>query len=307
MNLISTLLFNHRTRQTALPALRLAAVATIACVFSSAAPTFAQPTSTNTTSTNDKKSEGPWNASVGLFAVTMPEYEGARRRVSSALPDFNLSYRTDDWGTFGVGSKSRGVSWTVIDKEQYSLGFTIGGSTVRTEKNGTAFRPGGKLLKGMGEIKATEEYGVFGHVVAGIPIRLQIMKGSGDGKPDAKNFATKGHAGTHAQLGTEIPCAITTDVGLSFSAGLNWADKKYTQTYFGVTSAQAARSRFKQFTTKGGIKSVELGVALNYKIDKNWSAITNLNYSQLRGDAATSPVIEKKSQPMAAIGVNYTF
>lgn len=308
MHLISTLLFNHSKRQTALstlptlPALRYAAVAAIACVFSSAAPTFAQ-----TTVTNDKKSEGPWTASVGLFAVTMPEYEGAKRRVSSALPDFNLSYRSDDWGTFGVGSKSRGISWTVIDKEQYSLGFTIGSSTVRTEKNGTAFRPGSKRLQGMGEIKAAEEYGVFGHVVAGIPIKLQIMKGTGDAKPDAKNFSIKGHNGTYAQLGTEIPCSITTDVSLSFSAGLNWADKNYTQTYFGVTSAQAARTRFKQFTTEGGIKSVELGVALNYKIDKNWSAVTNLTYSQLRGDAAKSPVTEKKSQPMAAIGVNYTF
>jgi MipA family protein len=305
MNLISTLLFNNRTRQIpSLPLLplRFAAVAAIAFVCSSAAPAFAQMSLTN-----EKKNEGPWSASVGLFAATMPEYEGAKRRVSSALPDFNLSYRSDDWGTFGVGSKSRGVSWTVIDKEQYSLGFAIGGSAGRTEKNGTAFRPGSKRLQGMGEIKAAEEYGVFGRVVAGIPISLQIMKGSGDSKPDAKNFSIKGHGGTHVQLGTEIPCPITTDLGLSFSAGLNWADKKYTQTYFGVTSAQAARTRFKQFTTKGGIKSVELGVALNYKIDKNWSAVTNLTYSQLRGDAAKSPVTEKKSQPIAAIGVNYTF
>jgi MipA family protein len=293
MTLTSTLPIGITLRKAAITTVLALAVPSLS--FAQAAPS------------NEKKSKEPWDISVGLFAITMPEYEGAKKRVSSALPDFNVSYRTENWGKFGVGSKSRGASWTVFDKDEYSLGFTLSSSAVRTEKDGNLFRPGSKRLRGMGEIKAASEYGVFGHVVVGIPINLQIMKGAGDGKPDTKNFSFKGHGGTYAHLGTEIPCEITKDVGLSFSAGLNWADKKYTQTYFGVTSTQAVRSGYKQFTTKGGIKSVELGVALNYKIDKNWSAITSLTYSQLRGDAAKSPITEKKSQPMAAIGVNYTF
>jgi MipA family protein len=255
-----------------------------------------------------KKDESPWSISLGLFVTSSPEYEGGKKRVTGALPDFNLSYRTKDFGTFGVGSKSRGASWTIIDKEEYSFGIAIGGDAGRTDKkDGTAFRPGSKRLLGLGEIKSSAEFGVFGHIVAGVPISLQIMKGAGDGKPDSKDFSIKGHGGTRAELGVEIPWKITEQITLSFSPSLSWADNKYTQTYFGVTSAQAARSNFKEYKAKGGIKSVNLGVGLNYQIDKNWSANAGLSYSQLQGNAAKSPIIEKKSQPTALIGIGYTF
>jgi MipA family protein len=264
-----------------------------------AAPTAAQA--------KDKKNENPWSVSAGLFVVSSPEYMGGKKNVTSALPDFNLSYRTDGWGTFGIGSKSRGASWTIIDKEEYSFGIALGGDAGRTEKDGTAFRPGSKRLRGMGEIKSTAEFGVFGHVVAGIPISLQVMKGSGNGKPEGANLTTKGHGGVHATLGTEIPLKLSDQITLSVSANLSWADKKYTQTYFGVTPAQSARSGFRPFTTKAGLTSADVGLALNYQFDKNWSAIAGVTYSQLQGDAGKSPIVQKKGQPSALLGVNYTF
>jgi MipA family protein len=294
MKSVSTLVnpFSNFNRQLGL-------MVSIACVAAiSSSPVHAQI----------KKDEGPWSVSLGLFVTSSPEYEGGKKRVTSALPDFNLSYRTKDFGTFGVGSKSRGASWTIIDKEEYSFGIAIGGDAGRTDKkDGTAFRPGSKRLLGLGEIKSSAEFGVFGHVVAGIPISLQIMKGIGDGKADNKDFSIKGHGGTHAELGTEIPLKLNESLTLSFSSSVSWADKKYTQTYFGVTSAQAARSNFKEFNAKGGVKSVSVGVGLNYQIDKNWSANAGLTYSQLQGNAAKSPIIEKKSQPSALIGIGYTF
>jgi MipA family protein len=294
MKSVSTLVnpFSNFNRQLGL-------MVSIACVAAiSSSPVQAQV----------KKDESPWNVSLGLFVTSSPEYEGGKKRVTSALPDFNLSYRTKDFGTFGVGSKSRGASWTIIDKEEYSFGIAIGGDAGRTDKkDGTAFRPGSARLRGLGEIKAAAEFGVFGHVVAGIPISLQIMKGTGDGKPDSNDFSIKGHGGTHAELGTEIPWKLNESLTLSFSSNVSWADKKYTQTYFGVTGAQAARSNFKEYNTKGGVKSVSVGVGLNYQIDKNWSANAGLTYSQLQGNAAKSPIIEKKGQPGAVLGVGYNF
>lgn len=279
---------------------QLGLVVSIACVAAiiSSSPVQAQV----------KKDESPWNVSLGLFVTSSPKYEGGKKHVTSALPDFNLSYRTKDFGTFGVGSKSRGASWTIVDKEEYSFGIAIGGDAGRTDKkDGTAFRPGSKRLLGLGEIKSSAEFGVFGHVVAGIPINLQIMKGTGDGKADSKDFSIKGHGGTHAELGTEIPWKLNESLTLSFSSSVSWADKKYTQTYFGVTSAQAARSNFKEYNAKGGVKNVSVGVGLIYQIDKNWAANAGLTYSQLQGNAAKSPIIEKKGQPSALIGIGYTF
>jgi MipA family protein len=257
--------------------------------------------------TSAKKDEGPWSVSVGLFAISTPEYEGGKRRVAGVLPDFDISYKTKDWGKFGVGSKSRGASWTIIDKEEYSLGFLLGGDTGRSEKDGTVFRPGSKRLRGLGEIKAAGEVGVFGHIVLGVPLSLQVIRGLGDEKQDSNNFSFKGHRGTRIEFGSEIPFKLSEALTLSVSPGISWADKNYMQTYFGVTGAQSARSGFKELRADGGIKSINIGAGLNYQIDKNWSANAGITFHQLRGSAAKSPITEQKRQTSAILGVSYAF
>jgi MipA family protein len=254
-----------------------------------------------------KKDEGPWSVSVGLFATSTPEYEGGKRRVAGVLPDFDISYKTKDWGRFGFGSKSRGASWTIIDKEEYSFGILFSGDTGRSEKDGTAFRPGSKRLRGLGEIKAAGEVGVFGHVVLGVPLSLQVTRGLGDEKQNSRDLSFKGHRGTRIEFGSEIPFELSDTLTLSVSPSISWADKNYTQTYFGVTRAQSARSGFKEFKADGGIKSLNIGAGLNYKIDKNWSATAGVTFQQLRGSAAKSPITEQKRQASALLGVNYVF
>jgi outer membrane scaffolding protein for murein synthesis (MipA/OmpV family) len=256
----------------------------------------------------DKSDAGPWEFSVGAVVVSAPEYEGAKKRVTGVVPDLNVSYKSKDFGTFGVGSKSRGLSWTPIDTDEYSFGFTVSSSAGRVDtKDGSIFRPGSKSLRGLGEIKTAAEYGVFGHVVLGMPIRAQIMKGSGDGKPDAKDFSVKGHGGTHASIAAELPIPVSDSVTFSISPNLTWADAKYTQTYFGISSAQAARSGRKAFKADGGLKSVGLDMGVNYAFDKHWSANAGVSVSQLRSDAALSPLVQKKNQTSAIAGVSYQF
>jgi MipA family protein len=299
---ISTLLIN-RTHHSALTyGCRFALVLVSSIAVSSVA--LAQSVDKK----DNKKDEGPWSVSAGLFVTSSPEYEGGKKSVVSGLPDFNISYRTKDWGTFGVGSKSRGASWTIIDKEEYSFGIALGGDAGRTDKKkGTGFKPGSERLQGLGEIKPSAEFGVFGHVVAGIPISLQIMKGLGDNKADAGTFSIKGHGGTHVELSSEIPFEITKSLSLSFTPSLSWADSKYTQTYFGVTAAQAARTNFKQYNAKGGVKSIGFGVGLNYQLDNHWGINAGVAYNQLQSNAAKSPIVEKKGQPSALLGLTYKF
>jgi outer membrane protein len=283
-----------------LAAANLSKVAALAMIGAVSIPALAQ--------SGDKKDQSPWDISLGAAVVSTPEYEGGKKSVTGLAPDFNLSYRTQGFGTFGIGIKSRGVSWTIVENDDYSFGIALGSSAGRTDnKEGTLYKPGSKRLRGMGEIKSATEHGVFGHVTLGLPLSLQIMRGTGDGKADSRDFSIDGHGGTTAQLAVELPLSIAPAIELSISPNLVWADEKYTQTYFGVTSAQAARSGFKAFKAEGGLKSVGLDVSMNYKIDKHWSANVALAVSQLRGDAAKSPIVEKKGQTSAFAGASYSF
>jgi MipA family protein len=283
-----------------LTAVNLSKAGVIVLVGAASIPALAQ--------SGQKKNQSPWEISLGVAAASVAEYEGGKKTVSGVLPDFNLSYRTQGYGTFGVGSKSRGLSWTIVDTDDYSFGLMLGSGPGRTDKkDGTLLKPGSKRLRGMGEIKSAAEYGVFGHVVAGLPLTFQIARESGDGKADARDFSIKGSGGTTARLGVELPLEISEAMRVSISPYLQWADKKHTQTYFGVTAAQAARSGFKAFNPEGGLKSVGLDVAVNYKFDQNWSAFAGVSYSQLRGDAAKSPIVQKKAHTGGFLGANYTF
>jgi MipA family protein len=258
--------------------------------------------------TAPKAPESPWTVILGAGVATGSEYEGASKRATSPIPIFDVSYRTERFGTFGFGAKSRGLSWTAIDTDDYSVGISLSSSSGRVDnKDGSLLRPGSKRLRGMGEIKGAAEFGVFGHVTLGIPIMLSLTKGTGDGKADVKDFSVKGHGGTQAVLSTEIPWKVSDALTLSLSPSINWADDKYTRTYFGVTTAQAARSNFKAFNAKGGIKSYGINAGASYSITKNWSADASVGYEQLQGDAGKSPLTQKKGQTSANIGFAYKF
>ncbi len=258
--------------------------------------------------TVDKKDPDPWQVSAGLGLVSTPEYEGSSKKVTGIAPDLNVSYKTNGWGTFALGSKARGISWTALDTEAYSLGISLGASNGRQDtKDGTLLKPGSKRLKGMGEIKPGVEYGVFGHVTIGVPLTFAVIKGAGNGKADVNNGNISGHGGSRIELGAEIPWQINSNLGLSFSPNIVWADKKYNQTYFGVTSQQSNRSGFKTYNAGAGIKSVGLTVGANYKFDAHWSGNVGLSFNQLRGDAANSPLVQNKGQNYLSAGIAYQF
>jgi MipA family protein len=266
---------------------------------------FAQPAGAQSSA---KKDTSPWDVSVGALAVSTPEYEGAKKSANGLTPSLSLSYKSQGYGTLSVGGKGLGAAWTIIDKEDYSFGVSLGASQGRSDvKDGTPLRLGSKRLKGMGEIKPAAELGVFGHVNAGLPIMLAVVRGSGDGKADAKDRSIRGHGGSRIELSTEIPWQVSSNFGLSFSPNVVWTDKKYNQTYFGVTSVQAANSSFNVYNAGAGIKSVGVAVGAEYKFTPNWSANAVLALNQLQGDAAKSPLVQKKAQTTVAAGVNYKF
>jgi MipA family protein len=255
----------------------------------------------------NKPTTGPWDVSVGAVVVSAPEYEGSNKRRTGLAPDFNVSYKTSSYGTFAVGSKARGISWTAIDSEDYSLGLTLGLDGGRVDdKDGGPLRTGSKRLRGMGEIKSTADVGVFGHVKVGVPISFRVIRNTGDGKVNSDR-SVEGSGGTLAVLSVDVPWQISDKVGVSISPNLVWADKKYTKTYFGVTNRQSIDSGFSAYDPKGGIKSVGLAVGANYRFTPNWSANAGVSFDRLQGDAAKSPLVQTKSQTSVAAGVTYTF
>ncbi len=265
--------------------------------------TCAQTTAKDT----DKKDESPWTVSAGGAIVSQPDYEGSKKSISGVLPSLSVTYLSKDYGKFGSDPR-RGLSWTPVEKEEYSFGVGLGFDFGRKDNvNGTLFQPGSKLLAGMGRIKPSAEVNVFGHYTLGVPIYAQLTKGLSDGKINTLNRERDGHGGTRLEIGFDVPWKPTNELTLTFSPNVVWADKKYQQAYFGVTAAQAAASKFKAYSADGGVKSAGLNIGANYQLDKHWAGTMNASINQLRGNAANSPLVSRKGQATLVLGAAYTF
>ena len=91
------------------------------------------------------------------------------------------------------------------------------------------------------------------------------------------------------------------------SVGINAANERWAQTQFGITPAQSAASGLPIYTPGSGIRDVNAVIGVNYRVSDQWTAFGRLNYLQLVGDSANSPITQSKSQAGAFFGIGYRF
>jgi outer membrane scaffolding protein for murein synthesis (MipA/OmpV family) len=86
-----------------------------------------------------------------------------------------------------------------------------------------------------------------------------------------------------------------------FQAGIfgkvTWADRKSMRTYYGQPG----------FDPSGGLLFATGGLLGSYDIDPRWALIGSVEGRRLQGDAARSPLAEKKSSYYAFAGIAYKF
>jgi len=97
---------------------------------------------------------------------------------------------------------------------------------------------------------------------------------------------------------------------LKFGAHVTYADSNYMDTYFGVSSKDAARSGLSRYNADGGLKDWGLSLTGNYSINKSWGLMGSAGYSRLMNDAEDSPLVNDEgdeNQFKGTIAVTYAF
>jgi outer membrane scaffolding protein for murein synthesis (MipA/OmpV family) len=97
--------------------------------------------------------------------------------------------------------------------------------------------------------------------------------------------------------------------GPAILAGISttWSDDKYMDSYFGINSTQSARSGQSRFNAKSGFKAVGAELGFLYPVNENWEILSMIEYSQLIGDAADSPISKDDSVFFVGMSVSYNF
>jgi outer membrane protein len=104
--------------------------------------------------------------------------------------------------------------------------------------------------------------------------------------------------------------SLTQSWRLAAYVGSTWASDDYMSSYFGIDSADAARSGLDQFSADEGFKDVGFGGALGYRFLDHWSVTALASYTRLLDDAADSPIVDDAGDANQFFGgalINYRF
>lgn len=240
--------------------------------------------------------EAPYGLSgrIGVGVVNLPTYEGSPNRRTLVVPDLTLSYRTRAWGS--VDLNPRGLFWNAVEAGRFRFAlvaqFDPGRKDIDTKTLDPT--PGDARLADMGRVKSRTEAGVG---IGYGPVMVVARQAVGGG----------GAKGAQVEMSADLPWQVSDRLGLHFAVGATWADRDALQTYFGVTAAQSQATSFAVYTPKSGCRKVEASVGAEYTLAPSWKLQANLAFIQLGDEAAASPLVSRRNDALAALGLAYAF
>jgi outer membrane scaffolding protein for murein synthesis (MipA/OmpV family) len=223
-----------------------------------------------------------WHVTIGAGAIYMPEYEGSDKFDVKPFPMFSARFGER------VLVETTGVTIDLIKWEGFKIAARGGYELGRKEDDSD-------YLRGLGDIDA-------GGVVGGI-----VSYEAGPFEVYASLNKTIG--GSDGLLGTFGARASHRYDSFIFTADVSgtWADDKYMEAYFGVTSAQSLSSGLAQYDAGAGVKRVDAKLAVTYMLTDNWLVTGAVGAGLLMGDAKDSPIVKDDVQPFGMIGIAYKF
>ncbi|MGK5066931.1 MltA-interacting protein MipA [compost metagenome] len=237
---------------------------------------------------------------IGGGVAAISSYSGADKL--SASPLIILDYAMAN-GLFI--STSRGIGYGgQAGPFSYSAALGYRGNREDHKRKGINGWGGSDFLKGMGEVKGNAS-ALLSAGYSPLP-GLSLSIASDIPLSNRENGANV-HFGASGQIYGRADAKGAQQDSVTISGQLGWGERKYVQTMYGVTATQAANTAFKQYTPKGGFYEAQATVNWEHRIDARWGVNTLLGVERRLGDAAKSPIVQRKTSPIAALYVTYRY
>ncbi|MEO8134389.1 MAG: MipA/OmpV family protein [Betaproteobacteria bacterium] len=131
--------------------------------------------------------------------------------------------------------------------------------------------------------------------------------------PSPINLILRARKNVKSERGTQADIRLTAGVFQAggFAAGVvaqaTWANARSTESTYGVTPQQAAASGIPSFAPGSGLLNESLGLIWSYDLAAHWVLVGNVEGRHLQGDAARSPLTERRTNYYATVGLAYRF
>lgn len=158
--------------------------------------------------------------------------------------------------------------------------------------------PGSDYLKGMGNIP--------GSVLVSVRAGVHLL-GSSTFSVTFDQPVTHTTRGVSGHVDLTVPILHTPANDISVTGSLHAGSSRYTQTFFGVTAAQAASSRFQPYSTKAGFDQAMITAAWRHTFSPHWSMNTTVGLARLLGSASNSPIVQTKDNWFGMTSITYRY
>jgi outer membrane scaffolding protein for murein synthesis (MipA/OmpV family) len=203
----------------------------------------------------------------------------------SPLPDVDLTYKK----LFFLSSTD-GLGIYAVNTETIDFGPAIYFQRGRSQSDGPR-------LRGMGSIDWAPQARFDGEINIG-PVNFSAFVG--------KDFGGQQGAIAGVEIASALPL-LTDKLYALPSVSANFGDRRYMQTWYGVSTIQSVRTGYAPYRPGAGLESVGAELKLAYLMTKNWVAFTRFKYDYLAQSAAKSPIVQSRGQPTVGAGVSYRF
>ena len=254
---------------------------------------------------------GPAFAQSSDFAFEVPGVRNFVAGVAGLVPDYlgsdDYRFVAGPMGVIRFGDSERyarlvatDLNVNLLDSKTWSLGPAVNYRFGRSDVDD-------KVVDKMRDIDGTVEVGAFGGW-------------TWVGQDDPRHRFSVGtevlydvggeHDGYLISGSVRYFKPVLRSLTLTIGTSLTYGSGDYMDTYFGVNAGNVGSSGLSAFKADGGLRDVRVPLTAIFSFSQNWHVAGGVIYSRLLGDAADSPVVDKrgsKDQLFAGVGVVYAW
>ena len=235
-------------------------------------------------------SEDPlWELSVGAKVAHYPKYMGSKNSETLVLPLIEGYMVLAESTTLFSSDFTLGLDWQIT--QPINVGLLATGRLGRDSSDTN-------VLAGMDDIDDTLEIGgyITWEMHPAFVMDLVFLSDVGNT-----------YEGWLAELTARWRSIVVSDsIAVVTSATLTYGDARFNDTYYGVDPNEVCTNR-PVYRADAGVNQAELSIELQYSPVKHWRLSGSLDLYQFYGDAADSPIVEKKTQLVPTLSARYVF
>ncbi len=229
---------------------------------------------------------GDWKLIIGVTGMVAPDFEGAQDLMFKVSPIISLGKAGPE---ARFTSRNDGISLSLFDNGRVRAGAA--GNIIFE-------RDSDDDLAGLDPVRFGAEVGGFAEIYPTdwLRVRGEVLQG------------IRSHSGVVADIAVDAFLDVTPSVRVSGGPRISFASADYFDAYYGVNATESAIAGLSEYHPDGGIKSIGVGGAYEWKATEKLTTSVFSEYSRLMGAAADSSLVKERGSPnQFTIGVSAAY